>query len=138
MKPQSLLLMTILLVTSVGCDPIFRMRGSVTEMPTQDKSSGDGSVHDGGAPIAGVQLSPYCSEDGQMSQFDHTVESDADGKFETTYIGLLSLDCELRAEKQDYQTVSVPVRSACTERRDDKHCTSAEFDIELAPQDPDQ
>jgi hypothetical protein len=131
MPALRILLTTLLLAVVIsGCDPIFNLRGSVTADADQAGTE-EAGVEAGG--IEGAKLSLFCYRDGEMRQFYPSFTTDAQGHFKYQKIGDLSVDCELRAQKDGYEVVDVPLREACVETKGDDRCIEAAFDIELSP-----
>ena len=110
----------LIVLAASGCDSNFSLRGSVSEGAEQGR-------------IEGAKVSLFCYRDGEMRQFYPSFTTDAQGRFELQESGDLSVDCELRAEKDGYQPVDVPLREACVETKGDDRCVEAAFDIELSP-----
>jgi hypothetical protein len=120
-KSHIFMIIVLLALLTSGCDPIFTLRGSVRA---------DANA----AGIEEAQLRLFCPKDGEMHQFYPTISTDAQGRFDRQYIGEIPLECELRAQKEGFQLVDVPLREACTEKRSEEYCAKAEFAIELAPE----
>jgi hypothetical protein len=110
----------VVAMVGVGCDPVFTLRGSVCEDT------------DAAEPIEDAKLSVFCPRDGQFHQFYPTFSTDAQGKFDYQHIGELPLECELRAQKEGFQLVDVPLGEECIRKRGDRFCAEADFDFELA------
>lgn len=100
-------------LTTIACDPVGTVRGTVTAAPSK-------------TPVSGATVFLRCGEGGP------TTTTDPEGHYETKRVGFLHERCALETTKDGYELAKTTVVDKCTDA-DKEHCRNAEIDVALTP-----